>query len=112
MRPFHPQKKKRISHQIAVMYLGRVVECGSPEAIFDSPQHPYTKALLSAIPIADPKVERTRERVILKGDLPSPMNPPSGCRFRTRCPVASAECARVDPALEEKHGRQVACIKA
>lgn len=88
-----------ISNRVAVMYLGRVVELSNRDAIFDHPLHPYTRSLLSAVPIANPKRERARQRIILQGDVPSPANPPSGCRFHPRCPFATQECSTIDPAL-------------
>ena len=88
---------RHVSDRIAVMYLGRIVEEGPASALYDAPTHPYTHALLSAIPIPNPRVQRGRPRVMLKGEIPSPANPPSGCRFRTRCPFAMEICAEVDP---------------
>ncbi|GIO52285.1 ABC transporter ATP-binding protein [Paenibacillus cineris] len=101
---------KHISDRIGVMYLGGMVELTSSDELFENPLHPYTKTLLSAIPIPDPKLERGRERMVLQGDLPSPINPPSGCRFRTRCPFATELCATETPVWQEaEKGHWVAC---
>jgi oligopeptide/dipeptide ABC transporter ATP-binding protein len=99
-----------LADRVAVMYLGRIVELGPTRSIFEDPIHPYTEALLSAIPVPNPNLRR--QRIILEGEVPNPANPPSGCAFRTRCPIAVSECAEIDPPLEEvSPGHFKACIR-
>ena len=97
---------RHVADRIAVMYLGKIVELSDRDELYAAPKHPYTKALLSAIPIPDPQIEKRRKRIILSGDLPSPINIPSGCRFHTRCPMAQQICREVEPVYEAKEGRE------
>ena len=101
---------KHISDRVAVMYLGKMVELSDSESIYAEPLHPYTRALMSSIPVPDPEIEAQKERIVLSGELPSPIHPPSGCHFRTRCPLASERCAQAEPPFREaKPGHFVAC---
>ena len=103
---------RHFADRVAVMYLGRIVEIGPAIEVYADPLMPYTKALLSAVPTTDPAVERTRKRIVLRGDIPSPSAPPTGCPFHTRCPWAIEECRRIVPVLQEiKPGRSAACIR-
>jgi len=101
---------RHIADEVAVMYLGKIVEIGTPEAVYGAPSHPYTKALMSAVPVPNPQAGAKRKRIILTGDVPSPVNPPSGCRFRTRCPKVQDICSVDEPLLIDRgQGHLVAC---
>ena len=103
---------RHVSDRVAVMYLGEIVELAEGKSIYAEPLHPYSKALISAVPVPDPEIEAKRERIILTGDVPSPINPPTGCHFHTRCPYAIEECKKTDPKLVEiKPNHYAACIR-
>jgi oligopeptide transport system ATP-binding protein len=102
---------QHISNRIAVMYLGHMVELADANELMDNPVHPYTESLLSAVPIPDPKIARAKQRIVLEGDVPSPLNMPTGCPFRTRCRYAAEECAARSPELTDRgNGHLVACL--
>ena len=103
---------RHISDRVAVMYLGKLVELADWQLLYEEPLHPYTQALLAAVPIPDPEVEAHRERIILRGEVPSQSNPPAGCVFHPRCPMAIADCSRIVPEFREvKSGHWAACIR-
>ena len=102
---------KHISDRVLVMYLGHAVELGTYDEVYHNPLHPYTKALMSAVPVPDPDKEKNKTIQLLEGELPSPINPPSGCVFRTRCPIAGPECAKTRPVLEGSFRHAVSCLK-
>jgi oligopeptide/dipeptide ABC transporter ATP-binding protein len=102
---------RHISHRIAILYAGKLVELADSDAVYESPTHPYTEALLSSVPIPDPPLQRARQRIVLQGEIPNPIEPPTGCRFQTRCPLVQDICRREPPPLEEKApGHWAACF--
>jgi oligopeptide transport system ATP-binding protein len=104
---------RHISDRIAVMYLGKMVELADADEIYNRPLHPYSKSLLSAVPIPDPKIARENKRIVLSGDIPSPLNAPSGCPFHTRCPYATEVCSQSMPEFKEiEKGHYIACHRA
>ena len=101
---------RHICHRVAVMYLGKIVEIGESESLFADPKHPYTQALLDAVPVPDPVIERNRQFEPIQGEVPSPMNPPTGCAFHPRCPKAEASCSEITPEMETvSPDRRAAC---
>jgi len=105
-----PPTQTMPSHRVAILYAGRMVEMADRESIYERPKHPYTKALLSAVPVANPQVERARKRIVDEGEAPDLLDPPPGCRFQNRCPIATEQCRRESPPLAEKApGHVVAC---
>ncbi len=102
---------RHISHRIAILYAGKLVEIADSDQVYESPRHPYTEALLSSVPIPDPPVQRSRRRILLRGEIPNPLNPPPGCRFASRCPLVEERCHQAEPPLEEKApGQWAACF--
>jgi peptide/nickel transport system ATP-binding protein len=101
---------RHISHRIAIMYAGKIVEIAGRDQVYDDPVHPYTEALLSAVPVPDPPVQRARQRIAYSGEAPDPLHPPLGCRFQSRCPLVSRRCREETPPLSERRpGQRAAC---